>query len=124
MRVNDACALSPGISTFAAPRFDGMLVGAHGVTQALGQNSRVTGGAPAAAPSARHAGITNGLKSFHTGGKFRFDDLDGRSLTVTQMKGRCGDPIYARARTGAAAEDFIMHIGPVAPGVSSPQNQG
>src|SRR5262245_42186338 len=122
-RVNNARAFASGTPIVATPGFDGMFVRAHRETHFVRQNSIVANEAQTAAPTTSPARVGNHLETFHPGGKFRFDDFDGCCLAIAQMKGRGRDSIFAATRAGAAAKDFIVHIGPVAIGVVPAQNQ-
>ena len=66
--------------------------------------------AKSAAGRARAARIRNELEAQHARREFAFDDLDGRDLGVGLIDRRAGGAVLARARAGAAAKDFILHI--------------
>ena len=102
---------------------EGMFVRTHREAHFVRENPIVAGETQAAAPVACPAGVGNHFETFYAGRKLRFYNFDGGCLTVAQMEGRCRHAVFPGAGPGAAAKDFIVHIGPVAAGVASAQHQ-
>src|SRR5262245_19052774 len=63
-----------------------------------------------AAEFARPARILDQLEAQHASGEFALDDLDGADLGVALIDGGARGAVLARAASGAAAYDLVLHI--------------
>src|SRR4030095_6940628 len=89
---------------------DGVFGGTQRESRVMVQQLVLADETQSATKLSRSTGIGDQVKTTQSGGEFRFDNFDGRDPGVGLIDIGAGDPVFAAAPAGAAAEDLILHI--------------